>query len=444
MTEEEGINNDSPYRCVRRVLKHFGLIGVFLDTSGKLHVFAPESSSSDRETGIGKFAPPIFEIDTFDQFRNNDQTELFFFGRPLWRMQWQYRLRESFDSLVEFAAHKLLPPQLQKSPEGLCAVFICRFGLQPRKELADSLVANHMATLVDVSEDRQAVEIHYKSEPILSEASAWLTSYGGVAAGDVMQQVSDKLNSNVLKSDKGDRGEVAAAAWLGFSLDTVRKKDTDYNAATSNLSREVEVLEFLQVVCPDMNNEVDFTTVLEGWKVNFTHFCRLGFTPGKSILKKCWNQRAALYLPEGEEGLDLLITIMKKTEEETFATLRVQVKNYKNQITEKTISDLLQKLDVRRCAPRMLLNDEPFSIALLIQVGGGAMSNHSDLINLGRPTRSNETASSQQLQLACTVSGQYERAIHSIAGPSADNRVFIGSSEAFRAGEWFKSNSEEE
>ena len=131
-------------------------------------------------------------------------------------------------------------------------------------------------------------------------------------------------------------------------------------------------------------------------------------------------------------------------EKDVFATLRVQVKNFKNKITGRTISDLLQKLDVRRCAPRTLLNDEPFSIALLIQVGEGEMSNHIDLTDLGRRTRSNETVLSQQLQLACTVSGQYAKAIRSIAGPSAENRDFIGSSEAFRAGEWFKSNLEEE
>ena len=206
-----------------------------------------------------------------------------------------------------------------------------------------------------------------------------------------MQRVSDKLNGNFLKSDKGDRGEVAAAAWLGFSLDDVRKKGTVYNAATSNLSREVEVLEFLQVVCPNMLNDYKFTTVLKGWKINFTHFCRLSFTPGRGILKRCWDQRAALYLPEGEEGLDLLIT-MKKMEmgTEMFATLRVQVKNYKNKITRKAVSDLLQKLDVRRCAPRTLLDDEPFSIALLIQVGEGEMSNHIDLTDLGRRLRSNQ------------------------------------------------------
>ena len=253
------------------------------------------------------------------------------------------------------------------------------------------------------------------------------------------------MTASLLECDQGDRGEVAAAAWLGFSLNDVRKKGTDYNAETSNLSREVDVHEFLQVLFPDMLN-TEAVAALEGWKVSFTHFCRLGFTPDSSILERCWEQRAALYLPEGEEGIDLLITTRKNTDTSTFATLRVQVKNYQNKITGSTVADLLHKLDVRRCAPRRLLRDEPFSIALLIQVGGGEMENTCDLLtDLGGRTRSNADAKvARQLRLACTVSGQYEPAIRSLAGESLRNKNFIGSSDAFREGEWFKPRKPDE
>jgi hypothetical protein len=450
LTGREGHNNHSPYRCIRRVLKSLKLIGVFLDTSGQLHMFAPEAAASDRDTGIGKFAAPIFEIDTFDQFRNPDDHQPLFLGRPLWKMQWEYRLNKNNDKLVEFAAHKLLP---DRCDDGLCALFICRFGLQPVKGLANALVANHMATLVDVSLDRKSVVVHYKSEPILAEASALITSGDDPQEATpsnnpciVMQKVREKLQASLLECDKGDRGEVAAAAWLGYSLDNVRMDSKKRcSGIHSRLSQEIEVLEFLRAVCPNTEelkeNNDTFGYVLAGWKINFTHFCRLGFSPDTSILKKCWDQRVAIYMPEGEEGLDLLITMMKmEGGKEKFATLRVQVKNYKNMITDKAISDLLQKLDARRCAPRTLQNEEPFSIALLIQVGIGGMSHRQAcLVTLGKNTRRTAGKPKQkQLQLACTVSGQYEGSIRGIAGDPEDNREYIGSSEAFRTGAWFE------
>jgi hypothetical protein len=432
--DKEDHNCHSPYRCIRRSLKTLGLIGIFLDTSGKLHISVPDNASSDRQAGIGIFAPPIFEIDTFDDFRN-DNAHAFFFGRPLWKMQWEHRLASDYEGLVKFACHKLLPEPMRTTSSGLCALFVCRFGLQARRSLADKLVANHMATLVSVSDDRETVVTTYKSEPILAEAAAYLTTYGGVPTLDVLKAVKDNLAESLLQCNKGDRVEVAAAAWLGLSLDAVRSKKTDYNAVTSNLSREVDVHDFLLYLFPGMINSSDVNAALKGWKVNFTHFCRLGFTPNSSILERCWEQRAALYLPEGEEGIDLLIAI--KTETSTFATLRVQVKNYKNSISCKSVADLLQKLDVRSCAPRTQVKDEPFSIALLIQVGAGDMVDTSDYIDLERITRARSQVG-RQLRMACTVSGKHAQEIRYIAGDPLHNKNFIGSSEKFREGEWFK------
>jgi len=67
------------------------------------------------------------------------------------------------------------------------------------------------------------------------------------------------------------------------------------------------------------------------------------------------------------------------------------------------------------------------------------MENTCDLADLGGRTRSNADAKvGRQVRLACTVSGQYEPAIRSLAGASFRNKNFIVSSDAFREGEWFK------
>jgi len=109
LTGNEEHNRDSPYRRIRRILKYLGgLIGVFLDTLGKLHIFAPECASSDRVAGIGIFPPPIFEIDTFDEFRS-DNVNPFFFGRPLWWMQWSSAWTEIWDAWLNLLVTNYSP-----------------------------------------------------------------------------------------------------------------------------------------------------------------------------------------------------------------------------------------------------------------------------------------------------------------------------------------------
>ena len=59
-------------------------------------------------------------------------------------------------------------------------MFLCRYGLNPANDLAKRLVKSRTATLVGVSSDRKKILAMYKSEPILAEASAYLTEYGDV------------------------------------------------------------------------------------------------------------------------------------------------------------------------------------------------------------------------------------------------------------------------
>lgn len=406
----------SPYRCIRRALKGHNLVGVFMDTTGKLAEFMPEAASSDRDVSpVGKFLPPLFELNTFDLFKDH----LFFRGRPLWKMQWEYRCEKNYNELIKFAGKKLLFSE-RPDDNSLCSLFICRFGLQPEQEMAHSLVAKHMATLVAVSDDRKEVVIKYKSEPILAEASAYLTSsYSNnddTTLQNVVDKVTEKLNSGILSCDKGDRGEVAGAALLGYILDGIRSKDSQYDAFSNNLSREVGVLDFLAKVYHPGTISPDAETKLGGWEVNFTHFQRLNFVPyNKDILQTCWDQHAGLYLPAGEEGLDLLLAMCKEGE---YASIRVQIKNYRNAIGNTAAIDYLNKLDPRRCAPRC---EEKFSIGLLLQVGVGKMERICEIGSVGRQTRRQTSASSsQQLRVACSASESFNY-ISKLAGSSRNN-----------------------
>ena len=121
-----------------------------------------------------------------------------------------------------------------------------------------------------------------------------------------------ELCSKVLTAAKGDRGEVAAAAWFGYTLDGIRKSEgEEYDAENTSLSREVSILQFLKALCPNETME-QIESQLDGWQVNVTHFCRLPYSPNRHVLPVCWNRRVGIYPPEGEDGIDMLIVICKK------------------------------------------------------------------------------------------------------------------------------------
>ena len=371
-----------PYRCIRRVLKPLGIVGIFLDTSAKIAELIPGNASSDRREGLGLFCPPILDIDTVDVFSDH----LFTMGRPLWHMQLTHRTK-SLNELVFFAAHKLCPFEGSViSAASLCALFVCRFGLNPRHQLSTTLVEKNLATLVAVSEDRTECVTKYLSEPILSEASAWCTTYGGIdrSADRVLDEVVKFLQSGLLECGQGERGEVAAAAALGYLADDMRRQGA-YDAVTANMSAEFSAVDFLYRICGTF-----VCRSLDGFLLNFTHFYRAPTAPDKLILSTCWDRHAALYVPAGEEGIDLLIVMKKELD---FATIRVQVKNFSARISEFAAVNFLRKLSPLRCVPRM---EEPFSVALVLGVGGGGVDSIcKEITNVRASTRSLKAPLSQ-------------------------------------------------
>lgn len=70
-------------------------------------------------------------------------------------MQWEYRLEKDYGRLIDFACHKLLPLKFLEQWEKWCVLIVCRFGLEPSKILADRMVPDHMATLVNMSENAE-------------------------------------------------------------------------------------------------------------------------------------------------------------------------------------------------------------------------------------------------------------------------------------------------
>lgn len=138
-------------------------------------------------------------------------------------------------------------------------------------------------------------------------------------------------------------------------------------------------------------------------------------------------------MTNGEEGIDLLM-VMKQATNKNLATVRIQVKNYKNMITERALNELFKKLDVRRCVPVATFEEEPFSVAMVIQVGSGGIHQSSEIKQLGRHTGGSGTPFAKQLQVGCQINGKYKEHLRAIAGEAVSN--FVGSSFIFRNKEW--------
>ena len=257
----------------------------------------------------------------------------------------------------------------------------------------------------------------------------------------------DNIDNKVLRSPKGDRGEIAAAAWFGYTLDELRKPQSkeEYDAENINLSREIGVLELISALCPRYTIKPEIKEALREWSVNVTHFCRVGYSPGRDILPLCWKRHVGLYMPEGEEGVDFVITCCTSAnpaEANAYATMRVQVKNFKNTISECSKDAFFQKLDVRRCAPISTSEEEPLSIAFLVQVGKGTMRSSVALEELGRRTRQSSSESlARQVQVACSLTSRsdeeadFGEKLRKIPGDEEDNTEFTWPSEHFIGGE---------
>jgi len=77
------------------------------------------------------------------------------------------------------------------------------------------------------SADRKQLLATYKSEPILAEASAYLTTFGGVCKKEVLGEIYTQIENKALTYAKGQRGELAAAAWFDTNW-TICEESADF------------------------------------------------------------------------------------------------------------------------------------------------------------------------------------------------------------------------
>jgi len=411
----------SCFRALRRALRFvarpvasaflegetMGLFGLFADTTPHLTNFQPtvnnDRDSSSRYMTIPAMDfesnqfPPIHIFTSIDAWARLDNSvaasveqvakpsRLARFGRAGWTAG--LRKKEPGYHDVEFAAGKLLCsmsasswktiwkpdstlPSVEHRLTKLLAVLAPRLILAPGPltEEASEMVASHLAVLFDTQPTvgtRKILRTVYPSEPILAEASAFLTGYYGW--GPPIRALCESLQLNILVS--GYRGELLSKIICLMTADRVQQRitrsanklnsesstcssltkverveaDTQpkdnrtmpvYSKEEWDYSRPLTVYDFL-------NHLIDFASIynvpknckattfseylmrystidedklkrfLEG-HVFFTHFIQLQQTPRIDTLVKAFNRGAAIMCAPGTPRFDHIIPVLLK------------------------------------------------------------------------------------------------------------------------------------
>ena len=332
-----------PLRCLIRLINATKLIGVFLSTSSTCAHVHPGHLGS-RQASLADY-PPIINICFVDLYKGHR----FFLGRPLWYQKYK-DFGSSFCYLVSFVRGLLLQPHSKSRNSDLvhCALFFCRFLNGAILADVDYFVGHHLATLsyFQVNEKREfLLRATYNSEPIIAETSAFITSLSGQYSPEtVLSCVCSVIHKGtVVEQSLGDRGELSIAAGLMYTMDALRfnkigERNYDPDKDDQSFSSDIPCLEFLDAISGVVSGHRD---TLEGYVVNFTHFMRvLEFSERQTML--AYDRGAAIALQTGAEAVDLVV-VMNNPTKNTYGLILIQVKNYKDFISEHDAYDLLLK-----------------------------------------------------------------------------------------------------
>jgi len=391
---------------LKLALDDHNLIGIFLSTLGNLDEMIPQKRSS--RTTMMTSAPPVTFLNTFDLYSDEEK---FFLGRPLWK-NWFLQTRKSKEELVHFAVTKLCGGGNDHLNHAALSLFMCRFGgLNPVDYFQATLFVNNcMATYVKLEvgyddQDNRSVTclVTYPSEPILVEASAFLTSSfnkndNPMNREDLLTSVKTSINSkSIVKVHKGDVGELMASALICFTLDSLREKlKKDLNYQCGFMSTDIEVSVFLLSLFPGIIDNVGLLSLVEGYVVNVTHFTRLPFTPkGNKFLEINKLRGAAIFTKENSASVDILFSFFKSSSSSSSTSsklihCRVQVKNVSRKITNFEATQMLEAM-TDKCLPHEDTTEyvaSDVSVNILINMGTGSLDPFSKSYEEGPITRS--------------------------------------------------------
>jgi hypothetical protein len=382
---------DCPLRCLQRALNASDIIGVFLGTSSRLEMLeAAEPSKRTSGESFRDSTDPVVNVISHDLFRQH----AFFLGRPLWYSWWKHFGNENYARLVTFAIAKLTDASVgneQQNRMVSCSLFALRFGFEPIAYACSELVASHLAIMLSVGEKiegrRNNMSCKWLSEPVLSEASACITmqvSGQGMSTHGLqrfrMSEVVDVvsysiINKQIIRPSSGDKGEVVAAALLGYSMDILRASQCrarySPELTIGNMSSPVKLTAFLNGIGVAVST---LPEAADKYFINFTHFVRLNCEVSESSCYQAVVRRIGYYVTVGAKSVDIVLVAFRASDEGglfCFVPVRIQVKNLKSKLSIASVEKLLCAMSpVVGCQPILAMTEMEIGIVIATGTGG--------------------------------------------------------------------------
>jgi hypothetical protein len=345
---------------------------VYMDTSARLtnfqpkvdHVIPPSYRGGDRN-GINLFEP-FYLVNTTDiMARNNNPDEyldasiacgaefsdtklrilqwnLFHLGRPLWGSYLDANtsslpLPAKLDRVLELAKFKLSNTKSTNyskitDEKVLFSLFQlrARMYMAPNLEYANEMTADYMATLVDISPDRETLRVDYPSDPVMCEAAADIMNLQGFPTETMFMEVKDLVIKGLVSG--GLKGEVMAKYIFLAAFDSTCKR---LNKEISiEFTRPLTVHKFLKTLTGSDKIEKELAPQVSKEKLDqllkgtlmFNHFITVDYTPKMTNMKDFFLRGAAIDCMAHQEAIDLIIPVL--LENKTFSAILIQVKNY--------------------------------------------------------------------------------------------------------------------
>ena len=257
----------SPMRCLMRAvnISEENVAACVLSTSSRLYDLCPGHKSSSKETLKKDYPPIVGQVVFPDVFWDHG---CFALGRPLWgatllALQQQKTNAKPLFNLMELAQKLLLGENKKTRDEsdklrGREALVACRLSMNPYDLQATLFVENHLATACEAVEQDESVVIRatYHSEPIVAEASAYLTTFHQSKGlpkynlATILDNMLRQAQSSPLNFNLGDCGEFAVMAALMYSLDELRYRLMDHGkyleSEEHSFSMPLSVMKLLQ------------------------------------------------------------------------------------------------------------------------------------------------------------------------------------------------------
>ncbi|KAG6909158.1 hypothetical protein DXG01_001785 [Tephrocybe rancida] len=274
------------------------IVTVFLSTASQIQSFTPPSvlDPSARLLPRGFRLLPPFTALGFDQLARRmvgpgkvhieDIVKDGFicrFGRPLFGTRYKHGSTLDKDTIVEFAAEKLLggavPMNGKISSSGELACLANRLALSlTAQEVQLEQVANHMRMFITVKDGNQTAVTVAASEPILAEASQLITSR---LQKNLPQLLKDALEGPSL--DLGDRGEPVALLLLTMARDKAVATAPTEIALPTHVRKPEEDIPFADAFPFAQLHFNHFIRVTDFKVINRRYLCR-AFARGAAIL----------------------------------------------------------------------------------------------------------------------------------------------------------------